>query len=393
MIAFLLAPVYLAINAYILLWIFRFIDACLSDTRAKSVKIICAILYIFLCLTPLFAFLLPASDLKKTVARTGNYWMGVFLYTVIIVAALDLIRVIVKRVPALKKCIPETKRFFVSVCCFACVAAAGISIYGIWNAKNIQVTEYTVDINKDISQSDSLKIVLAADLHMGYSIGYRHVERIVRQINAQNPDIVCFAGDIFDNHYDAIDEAEKIKEVLRTIKAPLGVYACYGNHDYEEEILAGFTFSSQEKVEIGEQMRELLEESGIRTLEDETILVDDRFYLTGRRDYSSGKSGITRKSPEQLLQDLDKTKPIIVMDHQPKQLAELAEAGADLDLCGHTHDGQLFPGNIVTALMWENSCGYLKKEDMHNIVTSGAGIFGPYMRVGTKSEIVVINVL
>ena len=71
----------------------------------------------------------------------------------------------------------------------------------------------------------------------------------------------------------------------------------------------------------------------------------------------------------------------------------MAEAGADLDLCGHTHDGQLFPGNIVTALMWENSCGYLKKEDMHNIVTSGAGIFGPYMRVGTKSEIVVINVL
>ena len=87
------------------------------------------------------------------------------------------------------------------------------------------------------------------------------------------------------------------------------------------------------------------------------------------------------------------------MDHQPKQLAELAEAGADLTFireyqlgCGHTHDGQLFPGNIVTALMWENSCGYLKKGDMHNIVTSGAGIFGPYMRVGTKSEIVVINV-
>ena len=79
MIAFLLAPVYLAINAYILLWIFRFIDACLSDTRAKSVKIICAVLYIFLCLTPLFAFLLPASDLKKTVAREITGWEFSFI--------------------------------------------------------------------------------------------------------------------------------------------------------------------------------------------------------------------------------------------------------------------------------------------------------------------------
>src|SRR5699024_4579548 len=110
-------------------------------------------------------------------------------------------------------------------------------------------------------------------------------------------------------------------------------------------------------------------------------------------DYSSRKkSGNIRMSPEELLSGLDHDKPIIVMDHQPKELQELSDAGADLDLCGHTHDGQMFPGNIVTSLIWENSCGYLKKGDMHNIVTSGAGIFGPYMRVGTKSEIVAISV-
>ena len=75
-----------------------------------------------------------------------------------------------------------------------------------------------------------------------------------------------------------------------------------------------------------------------------------------------------------------------------KELKELADAGVDLDLCGHTHDGQMFPGNLVTDMMWENSYGYLKKGKMHNIVTSGLGVFGPDMRVGTKSEICRIKI-
>lgn len=84
--------------------------------------------------------------------------------------------------------------------------------------------------------------------------------------------------------------------------------------------------------------------------------------------------------------------PVIVLDHEPRELSELADAGVDVDLCGHTHDGQMFPGNILVSLMWENSCGYLKVGDMSNIVTSGVGVFGPDMRVGTKAEICPITV-
>ena len=89
---------------------------------------------------------------------------------------------------------------------------------------------------------------------------------------------------------------------------------------------------------------------------------------------------------------MDKSKLIIVLDHQPRELAALAAAGVDLDLCGHTHDGQMFPGNLVVRPFWENFYGYLKKGDMHNIVTSGVGLFGPNMRVGTKAEICPITV-
>ena len=84
---------------------------------------------------------------------------------------------------------------------------------------------------------------------------------------------------------------------------------------------------------------------------------------------------------------MDLSLPVLVIDHEPRELQELADAGVDADLCGHTHDGQLFPGNLTIKLMWENACGYLKKGDMHSIVTSGVGLFGPNMRVGTKSEI------
>ena len=84
---------------------------------------------------------------------------------------------------------------------------------------------------------------------------------------------------------------------------------------------------------------------------------------------------------------MDLSLPVLVIDHEPRELQELADAGVDADLCGHTHDGQLFPGNLTIKLMWENACGYLKKGNMHSIVTSGVGLFGPNMRVGTKSEI------
>ena len=140
-------------------------------------------------------------------------------------------------------------------------------------------------------------------------------------------------------------------------------------------------------------MARLLKDANIHLLSDETMLIDDSFYIAGRNDPSRArKTESERASADALLSGLDKTKPIFVIDHQPKELDETAAAGVDLDLCGHTHDGQIFPGNLIIHLFWENSCGYLRKGNMHNIVTSGAGIWGPNMRVGTNSEICPITV-
>lgn len=235
---------------------------------------------------------------------------------------------------------------------------------------------------------------MAADLHLGYNVGCYQMKKMVDKINRQEPDLVVIAGDIFDNEYEALDNPDRLASILRGIKSKYGVYACYGNHDIQEKILAGFTFGNKNEKKVSDvRMDEFLEDANIRLLQDEYVLIDDSFYLYGRPDAKKPGRGIDiRKTPKEIMEKLDSRKPVIVLDHEPSELKELSEAGVDIDLCGHTHDGQMFPGNLVTKLFWENSCGYLKKGEMHNIVTSGIGLFGPNMRVGTKAEICSVKV-
>ena len=234
---------------------------------------------------------------------------------------------------------------------------------------------------------------MVADLHLGYSIGTWHMEQMVERVNTLEPDLIVIAGDIFDNEYEALENPEELIKILSGMKSRYGVYACYGNHDIEEKILAGFTFSGKNEKMSDPRMDEFLEKAGIRLLADEEVLIDDSFYLYGRPDYERPGRGIAvRKSPEEITDGMDKNLPILMIDHEPRELQELADAGVDVDLCGHTHDGQMFPGNFTIHFFWENPCGYLQKGNIHNIVTSGIGVFGPYMRVGTKSEICDISI-
>ena len=199
-------------------------------------------------------------------------------------------------------------------------------------------------------------MVLIADLHLGYNIGCRQMEQLVEKINAQDPDLVVVAGDIFDNEYEALEDPDRLAEMLRGIQSIYGVYACYGNHDILEKILAGFTFGGKEKKESSVKMDEFLEKAGITLLRDEYVLIDDSFYLYGRPDYERPGRGIDeRKSAQEITADMDLSLPVLVIDHEPGELQELADAGVDADLCGHTHDGQLFPGNLTIKLMWENA--------------------------------------
>lgn len=392
MTAFLLAPFYILVNVYVVRWMIRWMGACSHIFQSAVFRAVFIIFYILIASSLLTGFLINKPEfLHRILKNTGNYFLGTFLYIILVIVVVDLVRLILKYVFHAQ--FLEFRSTFV-ITGFVCMALIIlISVYGILHVGTIKVTPYEVTVNKKVKDMDSLKIILLADTHFGYSINCRHAQKMVEKINAQDPDIVCIAGDIFDNDYDAISDPEGVCNALKSIKSRYGVYACWGNHDLDEPILAGFTFGGKKKDQADPRMEQLLRDANIHLLTDEAELIDDKFYVVGRNDSSrTHKLGGQRLSPTQLTKDLDLDKPIIFIDHQPKQLQETADAGADLDLCGHTHDGQIFPGNLFIHLFWENSFGYLKKDKMHNIVTSGVGVWGPDMRVGTNCEICPITV-
>ena len=394
MLALFLAPVYILLNIYVLRWGYLWIGNCHHLFQSMIFRLILTVFYTLVALTPLTGFLIrKPAFLHRILKITSNYFLGIFMYILMVLLSIDIIRLFLKYVVHASWIQSRIVFAAVGACCICVVII--ISFSGIYHAKHIKVTPYKITVDKSAPDMDSLKIVLLADTHFGYNSGAVHAQEIVDKINEQNPDLVCIAGDIFDNEYDAVREPEKISEILRTIRSKYGVYACWGNHDLNEPILAGFTF--KHKKEDSKQlkdprMKRFLQNSNIQLLEDEAVLIDNSFYVVGRKDASLvEKIEEKRKTPAQLTQKLDKDKTIIVIDHQPKELQDIADAGVNLDLCGHTHDGQTFPGNFTVKFLWENPCGYLQKGSMHNIVTSGSGVWGPAMRVGTDSEICTIN--
>ena len=388
MLAVYLSLIYIIANSYLLIRLHRWLGTCNPLFRKTGICVAISLAYVFLVASLLIAFFLPIGPARRIMKLISNYWLGILLYLILAVLMADAICFLLFLITKRRlKCRTAAAG---GICAMVVLV---LSAWGAYNARIIQVTPYEITVNKDGGRLENLNVVLAADLHLGYNIGTAHMMQMVDKINEQNADIVVFAGDIFDNEYEALDDPEELIAVLQKIQSKYGVYACYGNHDVEEKILAGFTFGGNKKKESSIQMDEFLERAGIHLLQDEAVLIDDSFYLYGRPDAQRPGRGINmRKTAAELMGELDTEKPVIVIDHEPKELQELADAGVDIDLCGHTHDGQMFPANLITALMWENSYGYLKKDHMHTIVTSGVGLFGPNMRVGTIAEICPITV-
>lgn len=388
MLAVYLSPIYIIANSYLLIRLHRWLGTCNPLFRKTGICVVISLAYVFLAASLLIAFFLPIGPARRIMKLISNYWLGILLYLILAVLMADAICFLLFLITKRRlKCRTAAAG---GICA---VVVLVLSAWGAYNARIIQVTPYEITVNKDGGRLENLNVVLAADLHLGYNIGTAHMMQMVDKINEQNADLVVFAGDIFDNEYEALDDPEELIAVLQKIQSKYGVYACYGNHDVEEKILAGFTFGGNKKKESSIQMDEFLERAGIHLLQDEAVLIDDSFYLYGRPDAQRpGRRINMRKTAAELMGELDTEKPVIVIDHEPKELQELADAGVDVDLCGHTHDGQMFPANLITALMWENSYGYLKKDHMHTIVTSGVGLFGPNMRVGTIAEICPVTV-
>lgn len=392
MIFLFLLPFYLGVSSYMMFRFFYWMKHCNHRFNWLRFKVPFAVVYLFMALSPVIAFLLPKSAVAIVIRRISTYWIGIMLYSLLYVVLFDLLRLIAKHTK-LKNTLLFSRGSVISIGSVVVACAVATCLYGIFNARNIKVNEYSVTVNKSCGSDKHLKAVLVADLHMGYAIGVDHITNMVEKINQQDADIVIIAGDIFDNSYDGMDDPEGIKAQLKSIKSKYGVYAVYGNHDIDEKILMGFTFDWGGKQLNSGKMTNFIKECNIKLINDESVLINDEFYLVGRRDTDKpGTEDGTRAEISELTKDLDKTKPIFVLSHEPDELQKTADAGADIDFSGHTHDGQLFPGNLTIGLFWENPCGMIKKDNMYSIVTSGVGVYGTFMRVGTDAEICSVDI-
>jgi predicted MPP superfamily phosphohydrolase len=228
-----------------------------------------------------------------------------------------------------------------------------------------------LDIHKKSNQIQNLSIVAISDVHLGNIIRRSRLEKYVELINKQNPDIILIVGDLFDRNLDTV-ESQHMDSVLRLLKAKYGVYSVLGNHDYFKNVDRAIKYMTV---------------SDIKLLRDTAVTIDNKFVLIGRDDFSNKH----RKSLKSIISNVDKDLPMILLDHQPMTMAEAVENNIDLQISGHTHNGQIYPFSLLIAKFYELAYGYRKTGNTHFYVSSGLGLWGAPIRLGTQSEIVNIN--
>jgi uncharacterized protein len=361
------------INTYIYL---RGLQAIPS---ASSIRQWFNVVFWFLALSYFAARLLERIALSwftDTLVWIGSFWLGAMAYLIIILLAIDLIRLVNYIIPFfpgfITKNYQETKQIIFFV-------VTGLVLITIIGARINQALPQIKTLNLVIHKKSTLKelnIAMVSDVHLGTVICNSHFTRIVEKINSLSPDIVLFAGDLVDEDIEPVIR-QNLGETLRQIKSKYGIYGITGNHEYIGGVEAACKY---------------LTAHGVVMLRDSVVKIADAFILIGREDISIRQfDGKKRKPLVEIMKDVDKSLPIILMDHQPIHLNESAEQGADLQLSGHTHNGQLWPFNYIADAVYEVSWGYIQKGKTHIYVSCGVGTWGPPMRTGNRPEIVNVK--
>ncbi|WP_045521730.1 metallophosphoesterase [Neobacillus niacini] len=327
----------------------------------KSIKIIFWVALIIFAYSFVFSRWLDESLFFTWL---GAIWLSLFYFLILLLPVAN-IAVFIRRFTKLpkEKFIKWTgySILVMIVCAFS---------FGVYNAYSPKAKLYQINIPKQVEGKQSLKIIMASDMHFGDLSGSGQAKKLVEYINFQKPDLVLFPGDIIDDDITPFLE-EGIPDILKKIQAP--VYASLGNHDRDDVDLV-----------------KIFNNSGMKVLDDEVLNLPEGIVLVGRKD--KGYQDVVRAELSALMKQVDSMKPVFLLEHQPYDLDIAEKNGVDLILSGHTHRGQVAPGNLITNMIFENDWGYLKKGELQSIVSSGYGVWGLPLRIGTRSEIIQINV-
>lgn len=232
------------------------------------------------------------------------------------------------------------------------------------------VDTYDIRLNDLPSRYDGLVAVQISDLHVGDLLGRRWLGGIVKHVEALHPDIIFMTGDLVDGD---VGPVEPLVPILKELKAPLGVWAVTGNHEF---------YAGRERSVA------LFEKVGFRVLSDRWEAAAPGLVIAGVDDLTARRQfGLNHAPLERALGGHPKTATIFLC-HSPLQVTRAANLGADLMLSGHTHDGQIWPFQYVVRLFYPYVAGLYKVDGMDLVVSRGTGTWGPPMRLFRRSEIV-----
>lgn len=291
------------------------------------------------------------------------YFLCFLVYDVPALLLVDLMALLLRPTPGAKA----------ALILFAALLTGILLLYGSVHARNRKKVFYTVPLE---GQNTHTRIVLLSDLHLGIFVGTAQLEKIVQEVNRESPDFVMITGDIFDGYLPAKKELSDIAALFRQLSAKEGVYAVSGNHDPDGT---------------DRDFLQFFKEAHIHFLCNEALELP-QWNVVGRTGIVDMEG--VRVPLTDLLGQGCPQKPVIVLDHDPQGIREAAACGVDLVLCGHTHKGQFFPMTKLTKLANgpRYFYGYGPFGKTRSVISAGTGFFGLPIRIGTNSEIVVIDV-
>ena len=316
-----------------------------------------------------------SSVLTDILNIIGGFWMAFMLYAFLTLLLSDIsfpiLRISgilhIQNVPLFRKW-----SFLTTV-----VLSASLITFGFINAVLPVVKKYNIVINKPAGDIKNFRIAAVSDIHLGSIIRKRSMIKLSGMLKKINPDVVLLLGDIVDGEIGPVIR----DDLLNYFTCPEcrdGLFAITGNHEYIGGAATTIPY---------------IEKHGIRILKDEVITLDGGIQLIGRIDRDGFRFNKKERLPlSDLMKKVDLTKPVILLDHQPFRLEETAKAGVDLQLSGHTHNGQLWPVNYIIRMIYELSYGYKKIGNSQFIVSSGFGLWGPRVRSGSRAEVLQIDI-
>jgi uncharacterized protein len=252
----------------------------------------------------------------------------------------------------------------------------GINIFGYFEAKDIRTEKITIRSAKIPEAVGKIRVVQISDVHIGLIVRDERLKRILEEVKKTEPDILVSTGDLLDGEINDLDEAQA---QLRDVHARYGKFAITGNHEF----FAG----------IGKAVR-FTQASGFTVLREEGVNVAGMINIAGVDDPTGIRFGLVLPVSEKtMLAELPGQYFTILLKHQPR-VDEKATGAFDLQLSGHTHNGQIFPFNFITGLYYRLQRGYFDLSNHSRLyVSRGTGTWGPPVRFLSPPEITVINLV